>query len=379
MKKRIGIVGSTGSIGTQALDVVRKNSDKFEIVFLSANTNLKLLLLQGEEFGVKKLCLTGAESGTDNIYYGETELIKLIKNEGIDLLLAAPVGAAGIRPVYEALTSGINVALANKESIVAAGRIILDTAEKNNVSVIPVDSEHSAIFQCLRGYNKEDVARIVLTASGGAFRNTPEDALEFVKVEDALNHPNWSMGSKITIDSATMMNKGLELIEARFLFGICPEKLDVVIHPQSIVHSMVSYKDGSMIAQLGYPDMRTPISYALAYPERIESGVNILDFMDAPRLDFKKPDLKKYKCLELAIEVLKKDMNGPMIIMNAANEIAVEYFLKKSVSYRSIPNIVQDTLDSIPDKEVLELEGVLELDKLTRERAKKLSAKYMVL
>ncbi len=259
MFKRIGIIGSTGSIGTQALDVIRLNPDKYKVVFLSCNNNINLLKEQREEFKPDKICITG-EGKLDGAIYGEDGLTDLIRNEDVDLILLAAVGAAGIVPAYETVCRGIDLALANKESIVASGRIILDKAKETGSRVIPVDSEHSAIFQALDGHDKNFLDKIVLTASGGAFRDTPFDALEFMSPLEALKHPNWSMGSKITIDSATMMNKGLELIEARFLFDTPPEKLDVVIHPQSIVHSYVTFVDGSMIAQMGSPNMCTPHS-----------------------------------------------------------------------------------------------------------------------
>ncbi|WP_022852183.1 1-deoxy-D-xylulose-5-phosphate reductoisomerase [Limisalsivibrio acetivorans] len=360
-KKRIGIVGSTGSIGRQALDVIRLNRELFDISFLCANSSEELLKEQAAEFGVDAVCLAAG---------GAQSLVKLIREQELDLVLVAAVGAAGIVPAWETVNRGIDLALANKESIVAAGRIILDRAKETGASVIPVDSEHSAIHQCLMGQRIEDVQKVILTASGGAFRNTPNDALGHVGVSEALNHPNWSMGSKITVDSATMMNKGLELIEARFLFDIDPSILDVVIHPQSIIHSAVQFIDGSTLAQLGWPDMRTPISFAMGLPSRLECGVKPLDLFEVGRLDFRKPDYDKYRCLALALEVLKKDNNGPMIVMNAANEIAVEQFLLGNVSYLGIAEVIEETLSIFDTGDFSTLEEVFETDKKARETAR---------
>jgi 1-deoxy-D-xylulose-5-phosphate reductoisomerase len=355
--KKLAIIGSTGSIGTQALDVVRLNRELFDVVLLTAHSNKELLEAQCAEFGVKKSCLT---------FGSNIELVNLLRNTEIDLVLVAAVGAAGIIPTYESLKQGIDVALANKESIVAAGKLILDTAKENSAKIIPVDSEHSAIYQCLMGHNKEQVSKIILTASGGAFRKTPKDALQFMGVNEALRHPNWQMGSKITVDSATMMNKGLELIEARYLFDIEPSKLGVVIHQQSIIHSAVSYIDGTMLAQMGYPDMRTPISFALGLPERLNCGVKQLDLCDISRLDFFQPDLEKYPCLKLALNVLEHDKNGAMIVMNAANEIAVEHFLKKSIKFIDIAPLIQSVLDIFGEQEANSIDEILALDNRAR-------------
>jgi 1-deoxy-D-xylulose-5-phosphate reductoisomerase len=355
--KKIAVVGSTGSVGRQTLDVIRRNRELFDVVLLSANSNSELLEEQCAEFGVERSCLSRGENGC---------LVSMLKDTDADLVLVAAVGAAGILPAYETVKKGTDIALANKESIVAAGRLILDEAKKSGARVIPVDSEHSAIYQCLMGQKKEHVAKIVLTASGGAFRKTPNDALEFMGVQEALKHPNWSMGSKITVDSATMMNKGLELIEARYLFDVTPDRLDVVIHPQSIVHSAVCYTDGSMLAQMGYPDMRTPISFALGLPDRINSGVKQLDLSEISRLDFFKPDLDKYGCLRIAFQVLKKDMNGPMIVMNAANEIAVEHFLRKSISFIDIAPVIENVLDAFGECKAEGIDEILDLDRAAR-------------
>jgi len=366
MPKKIGIIGSTGSIGTQALDVIRLNPDKYEVVFLSCNNNIDLLKKQAEEFSPKYICTTG-DCRLDGALCGLEGLLSLIRDEEMDLVLLAAVGAAGIAPACEVVMRGIDLALANKESIVAAGALILSKAAETGSRVIPVDSEHSAIFQCLQGQKREHLSKIVLTASGGAFRNTPVDALEYVTKAQALKHPNWSMGAKITVDSATMMNKGLELIEARFLFDVNPEKLDVVIHPQSVVHSYITFKDGSMLAQMGDPNMRTPISYAMAYPERTVSGVKPLDMAAVGLLTFARPDLEKYLCLKTAIEVLKKDKSAPMIVMNAANEVAVEAFIKGDLKYLQVPELINKTLDACDFAEPCCVEAVLETDIKARE------------
>jgi len=371
MPKKIGIVGSTGSIGTQALDVVRQNPGMFKIVFLSCNDNIQLLKKQSEEFSPDYICTTG-KNGADGILCGIDSLINLIRNEELDMVILAAVGAAGIVPAFETVSMGIDLALANKESVVAAGPLLLSMARSTGSRIIPVDSEHSAIFQCLQGQKKDFLDKIVLTASGGAFRHTPVDALEFMGPEQALKHPNWSMGSKITVDSATMMNKGLELIEARYLFDVLPEKLDVVIHPQSVVHSYVTFKDGSMIAQMGGSDMRTPISYAMAYPDRIYSGVKPLDLTEISGLTFQKPDMEKYACLKLATEVLKKDKSVPMIVMNAANEIAVESFIQGKLGYMDIHRVIQGSLDSFESDEPKSISDVLYIDKASREAAAKI-------
>ncbi|ADD67297.1 1-deoxy-D-xylulose 5-phosphate reductoisomerase [Denitrovibrio acetiphilus DSM 12809] len=369
MPKKIGIIGSTGSIGTQALDVIRRNPDKYQVVFLSCNNNIKLLAEQAAEFKPKHICTTGG-CNMDGAICGIDGLITLIENVDVDLVVLAAVGAAGIEPAYAVVSRGIDMALANKESIVAAGRLILGKAAETGSRVIPVDSEHSAIFQCLHGQKREHLHKIVLTASGGAFRNTPVDALGYVTTAEALTHPNWSMGAKITVDSATMMNKGLELIEARYLFDVEPDRLDVVIHPQSVVHSYVVFKDGSMLAQMGNPDMRTPISYAMAYPERTFSGVEPLDMSDVGTLSFQKPALDKYLCLKIALEVLKKDQSSPMIVMNAANEIAVDAFIKGKLTFLQIPELISRVLDECDFSEPSSVQAVLETDIRARDAAK---------
>jgi 1-deoxy-D-xylulose-5-phosphate reductoisomerase len=372
--KRIGIIGSTGSIGRQALDVISRNPGKFDVVFLSCNGNLELMRRQGAQCGAKYLCSTGLSG--EGILSGEGEILKILDNEKIDMVLLAAVGAAGTVYAYETVKRGITLALANKESIVASGRILFETAKRTGAKILPVDSEHSAIFQCLQGQDKKFLDRVTLTASGGAFRNTPADALDYVTVEQALRHPNWSMGSKITVDSATMMNKGLELIEARYLFDIDPSMLSVVIHPQSVVHSFVSFKDGSLIAQMGEPDMRTPIAYAMAYPARMESGVKPLNLAAVGSLTFLEPDMDKYPCLAIAVEVLKKDSNAPMIVMNAANEVAVADFIGGRLEYSDIAKVIKAVLNVCMPAEPKEIADVLEADRLARDVAANVTKRF---
>jgi len=367
---KVGIVGSSGSIGQQALDVIRRNSDRFKVSFLAVNSSVDILIEQGKEFNPDVLVATDSSVKADGVLSGENALVETIEQSDADIFLVSAVGAAGILPALTACKSGKRLALANKESIVAAGRLILETAKKHGTEIIPVDSEHSAIYQCLNGNAVKDIDKVVLTASGGPFRNTPSDALDHVQLDEALKHPNWSMGSKITIDSATMMNKGLELIEARYLFDVLPDMLDAVIHPQSIVHSYVSYKDGSTISQMGYPDMRTPISLALGLPDRLECGVRRLDLTEIGTLTFYKPDFEKYGCLRIAMEVLKKDLNGPMIIMNAANEIAVDTFLSGSCAFLQIADIIEETLSELKVDCAVSLEEILKLDNEARKAAK---------
>jgi 1-deoxy-D-xylulose-5-phosphate reductoisomerase len=377
MIKKVGIVGSTGSIGRQAVDVILRNKGAFEVVFLSCNSNIQELQKQIALLKPKFAIVLDGNKGIkkiDNtkILHTISDLLSLISTQEIDLLLSAAVGFSGIRPTYEAIKSGIDVALANKESIVSGGKILTFLAKNTGSKIIPVDSEHSAIYQCLMGNDKDKVASITLTASGGPFIKRPDDSLSFVSVEETLKHPNWSMGAKITVDSATMMNKGLELIEAKYLFDVPAEILNVVIHPQSIIHSVVSYIDGSTIAQLGYPDMRTPISFALGFPERVNSGVNTIDLAKISNLTFYEPDFNKYKCLKIAVDVLKSGSNVLMIAMNAANEIAVELFLKRKIKFTDIADIVEKTVYSFAEKEVSDIEEIFEMDILARQTSIKI-------
>lgn len=376
--KTIGIIGSTGSIGTQALNIVKKYKNRFKIFFISCHNNILQLEKQIFTFEPEYAVITGSNILNSTfkktkVLYGINELINLIKNEAnrIDLVLSAAVGFAGVMPTYTALLSGIDVALANKESIVTAGSLMIDTAHKSGSKIIPVDSEHSAIYQCLDKEKGDDfVQKVILTASGGPFRYRPLDSMDLVSINETLKHPSWRMGNKITVDSATMMNKGFELIEAKFLFGLPSDKLDVYIHPQSIVHSMVSYIDGSTLAQLGSPDMRIPISYALSYPERLDWGAQPLtpDLLNG--LTFFKPDTTKYKCFKLALDVLKANKNSLMIAMNASNEIAVASFLNGDIDFIDIYTVIDKVLELFDPKDIMSIDEIIALDENARSEAK---------
>ncbi|MGA1862406.1 1-deoxy-D-xylulose-5-phosphate reductoisomerase [Deferribacter thermophilus] len=366
--KKIGIVGATGSIGSQAIDVIKEYLDDFEVVFLSAYKNEEKLLNFKLQVNAKYAVLTGKQPENDEILFGEQELLRIIDNEEVDIVLSAAVGFSGLIPTYHSIKRGIDVALANKESLVTAGLILTKLASKTGCKIIPVDSEHSAIFQSMLGHQTEDLEKIILTASGGPFRNRPVDSLEFVEIEEALKHPNWKMGKKITVDSATMMNKGLELIEARFLFDVPVEKLDVVIHPESIVHSMVLFCDGSYIAQLGYPDMKIPIAYALSYPKRLNLKTKRIDFYRLSKLTFDKPDFTKYPCLKIAFDILKNDKSSYFIALNGANEIAVESFLNRNIKFIDIAKIIEEVLNLIEPKDVNSIEEIVEFDRYVREK-----------
>ncbi len=369
--RKIGIVGSTGSIGKQSIEVIKQNENKYKYVFLSSHGINSGILDQINELQPDFAVITGLKKefeniGNTKILTGTENLLKVIKNEQIDFVISAAVGFAGIKPTLACIESGINIGLANKESIVSGGLPILKEAEKRNVKIIPVDSEHSAIYQCLEGQNKKFVKRIILTASGGSFRSRPVDSLEHVSLEETLNHPNWNMGNKVTIDSATMMNKGLELIEALYLFKLTPKQLDVVIHPQSIIHSMVEFKDASILAQMGYPDMKIPISYALGYPNRINSGTSFFDFTKNQSLTFMPPDFEKYPCLKIAMDVLVENKNSLFIVMNASNEVAVDNFLKGTIKFIDIAKIIDKTLNFFDSKNILSIDEIFELDKFAR-------------
>lgn len=353
IKKRIAVLGSTGSIGTQALDVINNNPDKFEIEVLTAQKNADLLIEQALRFKPNHIVITDKQkynrvknalsSSPVKVYAGDDSLNNVVNIESVDMVLTAIVGFAGLFPTISAIEAGKDIALANKETLVVAGELVTKLAHENKVSIYPVDSEHSAIFQCLTGENNNTIEKIYLTASGGPFRGMSYDELKNVTKEQALLHPNWDMGNKITIDSATLMNKGLEVIEAKWLFNIEPEKIEVVVHPQSIIHSIVQFKDGSMKAQMGLPDMRLPIQYALSYPERIKSDFPRFNFSDYPELTFEKPDLKIFRNIKLAYDALKKGGNIPCIL-NAANETVVEAFLKEEITFLDMPEIIEATM-----------------------------------
>lgn len=375
--KKITILGSTGSIGTQTLDVARKNKDKFEIVAISANSSVELLLEQILEFCPKYVAVYDEKSANrlkemipENIdievLSGMEGLVKICQLEEVDVVLTAVVGMIGLVPTMAAIKSKKTIALANKETLVTAGELVMREARKNNVEILPVDSEHSAIFQCLNGENKKEIEKIILTASGGPFRGKKKEELINVKKEQALKHPNWDMGRKISIDSSTLMNKGLEVIEAKWLFGVEAEDIEVVVHPQSIVHSMVSFRDSSVMAQLGCPDMRLPIQYALTYPDRLETDFERLDFMKASTLTFEDPDMETFPCLRLAFEALK--MGGTYCAaLNSANEVLVNEFLNDKIGFYDIPYYIERTLKEHKNRINPTLEDILEVDKETRE------------
>ncbi|KAB2868419.1 MAG: 1-deoxy-D-xylulose-5-phosphate reductoisomerase [Bacteroidales bacterium] len=351
--RKIAILGSTGSIGTQTLQVIESNPELFSVELLTAQNNWELLVQQALKFQPNEVVIGNrknyqavkdALSGTDiKVYTGKESIVDSVKSSNIDIVLTALVGFAGLEPTISAIKSGKTIALANKETLVVAGELITKLAIDSKVPILPVDSEHSAIFQCLAG-ERSPIEKIILTASGGPFRNFSYEQLTSVTSSEALNHPNWCMGNKITIDSASLMNKGLEVIEAKWLFGLKPEQIEVVIHPQSIIHSMVQFEDASIKAQMGLPDMRVPIQYALTYPYRAKSDFPRLDFQNFSQLTFEQPDTKKFPNLALAREAMVKGGNMPCIL-NAANEIVVESFLQNDISFLSMSEIIAEVMN----------------------------------
>jgi 1-deoxy-D-xylulose-5-phosphate reductoisomerase len=383
--KKIAILGSTGSIGVNALGVVSKNPEKLEVVALAAGRNLDVLKGQIERFSPKFVSVLDKEHagrlkamiGTETppeILWGEEGVRRVASAPGADMVLSAIVGAAGLVPTLEAIDAGKDIALANKETLVTAGPLVVEKAHSKGVRIIPVDSEHSAVFQCLEGNSENSVGRVILTASGGPFLRAGRKDLESVRISDALNHPNWKMGRKITIDSATMMNKGLEVIEARWLFGVDYERIDVVIHPQSIIHSLVEFIDGSVLAQLGLPDMKGPISYALFYPERTPGGFPPFDLSKVGRLEFQPPDLEQFPCLRLGYEAGRAAGTMPAV-MNAANEVAVNAFLEEKIPFQSIARVIEEVMSWHAPADVSSLEAVLEADSQARRQAEEILKK----
>ncbi len=376
--KRIAILGSTGSIGTQALNVIRRHRDLFSVEVLCAGSNADLLVHQALEFTpnavviadeTKYLAVKEALEPHDiKVFAGASSMVDLMEMESIDMVLAAIVGFAGLRPTLRAIEKGKPVALANKETMVVAGSIVTAAAARHRVPILPVDSEHSAIFQCLVGEGSK-VDKILLTASGGPFRGRCRADLEGVTLEQALKHPNWSMGRKVTIDSATLMNKGLEVIEAKWLFGVEACDIEVLVHPQSVVHSMVQFSDGSIKAQLGIPTMETPIQYAFSFPERIESHLPRLDFAQYPTLTFERPDRETFRCLDLAYHAIHRGGNMPCV-MNAANEVAVKRFIDGKLRFLDIADYVEDAMQSAPFIPNPTLEDLLKTDNHIRETYK---------
>lgn len=381
MKKRIAVLGSTGSIGTQALHVINNNPDKFKVEVLTAKSNADLLIEQAVKFKPTHIVIADKQKYKKvndalsdlpiNVHAGEDSIKQVVGLNTVDTVLTAMVGFAGLAPTIFAIRAGKDIALANKETLVVAGKQVTELAKKNKVHIYPVDSEHSAIFQCLAGENNNTVEKIYLTASGGPFRGMSYNELEKVTKEQALVHPNWCMGNKITIDSATLMNKGMEVIEAKWLFDIDPSHVEVVVHPQSIIHSIVQFKDGSMKAQMGLPDMHLPIQYALGYPERIKSDLPRFSFTDYPKLTFEKPDFNIFRNLDLAYESIRKGGNMPCIL-NAANEIAVEAFLSEKVTFLKMPEIIEGTMSKVNYISNPALEDYYQSDKEARNVANQL-------
>lgn len=355
-KKKVAIFGSTGSIGTQALEVIRENKDIFEVEVLTAHTNDEMLIAQSIEFSPNAVVIgdsskyekvKSALSNTDvKVFAGEKALEEVADFDSYDIMIAAIVGFAGLKPTLKAVEKGKVVALANKETLVVAGDIVMQKALENRAPIIPVDSEHSAIFQCLVGESRNPIEKIILTASGGPFLGKKPNFLVNVKRDHALQHPNWSMGAKISIDSATLMNKGLEMIEAKWLFNLNPSQIEVVIHPQSVIHSMVQFEDGSIKAQMGLPDMKLPIQYALGFPKRLQNNFPRLDFKRYPNLSFEEPDYKTFRNLGLAIDALQAGGNKACVL-NAANEIAVWAFLKNRIGFLDITAVVEKTMNAV--------------------------------
>ena len=372
--KHIAILGSTGSIGTQALNVIRRHRDLFEVEVLCAGSNADLLVHQALEFQPNAVVIADksrynhvseALAATDiKVFAGEESMVDLMGMESIDMVLAAIVGFAGLKPTLRAIECGKPVALANKETMVVAGAIVTDAARRHRVPILPVDSEHSAIFQCLIGEGSP-IDKVLLTASGGPFRGMTREQLKSVTLEQALKHPNWSMGRKVTIDSASLMNKGLEVIEAKWLFGIDATDIEVVVHPQSVVHSMVQFRDGSIKAQLGVPTMETPIQFAFSYPDRIESHLPRFDFAQYPTLTFERPDRTTFRCLDLAYEAIARGGNIPCV-MNAANEVAVQRFIDGRIGFLDIADYVEQAMQQAFFIATPTLEDLLQTDKTIR-------------
>ena len=378
--KKIAVIGSTGSVGTQTLNVVKKHPERFSIEALAAGSNIDLLLEQVHHFrpkmvsvGTKELAekISGSLPIGTSIFYGEEGLIKVAAHNDAELVITAIVGSAGLPATLAAISAGKHIGLANKETLVTAGHVVMELAREKNVAILPVDSEHSAIFQCLNGENIKEVTGITITASGGSFRDRTREQLEHVTVEDALKHPNWSMGAKITIDSATMVNKGLEVIEAHWLFGLPYEQIGVVLHPESIVHSFVEYRDGSIIAQLGTTDMGTPIQYALSYPERIPSNAARLSLAQVGALHFKEMDFERFPCLKMAYDCGRIGGTAPTVF-NAANEIAVARFLNKEISFLQIEEIIEKMIAKHSVIHNPDLEAIQNVDAQVRKLASSL-------
>ncbi|MFC6997687.1 1-deoxy-D-xylulose-5-phosphate reductoisomerase [Rufibacter roseus] len=378
MKKRVAILGSTGSIGTQALEVIQAQPETFEVEVLTAHSNADLLISQAIAFQPNAVVITRDdlyEAVRDalaahpiKVYAGMNAVNSVVQMETVDIVLTAMVGYAGLQSTIKAIEAGKTIALANKETLVVAGQLITELAREKGVNIYPVDSEHSAIFQCLTGEFHNPIEKIILTASGGPFRGRGREFLQTVTKAQALKHPNWDMGAKVTIDSASLMNKGLEVIEAKWLFGLKNEQIEVVVHPQSIVHSLVQFEDGSLKAQLGLPDMKLPIQYALGYPQRLKSNFPRFSFLDYPQLTFEKPDLENFQNLGLAFAAMEKAGNAPCVL-NAANEVAVEAFLKEQIGFLEMSDLISDCLAKVAYIATPSLQDYVETDQETRQLA----------
>ena len=381
--RKISILGSTGSIGTQTLEVVENLKD-IKVMAITGNSNIGLLEKQARKFQPELVAVMDEKNAeilkeklSDlhiRVVSGMDGLVEAATYEGVDIVVTSVVGNVGLKPTFEAIRAGKNIALANKETLVSAGQLVMDLAKKHNINIYPVDSEHSAIFQSLQGNEGSKIERILLTASGGPFRGKKREELLNVTAADALKHPNWSMGNKITIDSATLMNKGLEVMEAKWLFGVDVDQIEVLVHPQSIVHSAVEYEDGAIVAQLGEPDMRVPIQYALTYPKRVKNPFPRVDFTQRNNLTFDKPDMETFKCLSLAYRALKTGGTLPAVL-NGANEVAVARFLKGDIGFLDIPELIEQTMDAYTVKYEYTLEDLLEADAWAKDYAAKVSFK----
>jgi len=379
--KNITILGSTGSIGSNSLKVIESNPEKYKVLTLAAGRNIELLIKQIEKFHPVAVAISDPELANTlrdrikedsriEVYSGTDGFVHLATFEEVDTVISAMTGAAGLIPTYEAILAGKTIALANKETMVMAGPLVMDQAKKRGVSILPIDSEHSAILQSLVGHPREDLRRVILTASGGPFRELPIEKMKTVTPAQTLKHPTWNMGRKISIDSATLMNKGLEAIEAKWLFGLRMDQISILIHPQSIIHSMVEYKDGSILAQLGTPDMITPISYALSYPHHIETSLPPLQLDDIGTLSFAKPDTEKFRCLHLALKAA--EMGGSMpAVLNGANEIAVDSFLAGKIGFLQISLLIEKTIEAHKTFSIKTIEDVIEADAWARNYARK--------
>ncbi len=375
--KKITIFGSTGSIGESTLNVIRENPDLFQVVTLVAGKNIEKLMEQIQEFKPQNVYIMAEENASKikglypslRVYHGEEGLEEISQLTDFDISVSALVGVAGLKPTYNMIKNGKTVALANKEVLVAGGKLIMDTARKNKATLLTVDSEHSAIMQCLQGEKQNKIDKILLTASGGPFFD--KEITDVITVEQALNHPTWKMGAKVTIDSSTMMNKGFEVIEAKWLFDVEPSQIQVVVHRKSIVHSMVQFQDGTIMANLGPKSMQIPIAYALNYPNRLANHIEKIDLFEIAQLNFEKPNLEKFQCLQLAFEAIEKG-HSYQVVLNAANEVLVDAFLNKKIAYTQIPKGIKKMLDFYPSMELNTVEEILALDYKVKEETKRM-------